>query len=116
MRSKKRKHKIKKHHYVYVVLLDECIAKFRKVQRLNPQRNPEFPCIYVGMTGLTPEERFKKHLKGYKSSGWVHKYGLRLLYSLTEGLNPMRYEEAVHMEAKLAEELRRRGYTVLGGH
>jgi hypothetical protein len=116
MFSKKRTREIRKHHHVYVVMLDECVAKFKKVQRLNPQRDPELPCIYVGMTGLTPEERFKKHLEGYKSSGWVHKYGLRLLYSLTEGLNPMTYEEAVYMEAHLAEELRERGYTVLGGH
>jgi hypothetical protein len=105
-----------KHHHVYTILLDECVAEFRKVQELNPERKPGFPCVYVGMTGLTPEERFRKHKEGYKSSGWVHKYGIRLLYALTEGLNPMTYRDALLTEACLADELRERGYTVLGGH
>ena len=105
-----------KHYHVYTVLLDECVAGFAKVRRLNPERNPALPCLYVGMTGLTPEERFKNHMEGHKSSGWVHKYGLKLVYALTEGLNPMTYKEAVLMEVILAEELRERGYTVVGGH
>ena len=36
-------------------------------------------CVYVGMTGLTPEERFQKHLRGEKDAWFVHKYGQRLL-------------------------------------
>jgi hypothetical protein len=31
-------------------------------------------------------------------------------------LNPMPYEAAAQMECDLAEDLRREGYTVLGGH
>lgn len=115
MRSKNNSDK-KKHYHVYTVLLDETVARSRKALELNPERNPEFPCIYVGMTGLTPEDRFKNHMEGRKSSGWVHKYGIKLLYALTEGLNPMTYKEALLTEACLADELRERGYTVLGGH
>ena len=36
-------------------------------------------CVYVRMTGLTPEERFQQHLRGEKDAWFVHKYGQRLL-------------------------------------
>ena len=49
------------HHNVYVVLLDPAVGKVRKVRATNPKRDPKKPCIYVGMTGLTPEERFTNH-------------------------------------------------------
>jgi len=68
------------------------------------------------MTGLKVSERFKNHKNGHKSSSWVHKYGIALMPALYEHLNPMTYKEAVKMEGDLAEDLRRRGYTVLGGH
>jgi predicted GIY-YIG superfamily endonuclease len=106
----------KDHHNVYVVLLDPAIAKIRKVQRLNPGRNPKKSCVYVGLTGLTPEERFVNHQKGLKSSFYVKRYGVRLLPELYAHLNPMPYEAAAQMEKDLTEDLRRAGYTVVGGH
>ena len=72
---------------------------------------------YVGMTGLTPEERFKRHKVGIQAGeGWVRRYGVRLLPELYERLNPMFYEEAVKKEPELSTELRRRGWEVYGGH
>ena len=71
---------------------------------------------YVGMTGLTPEQRFENHKGGVKSAGVVRKYGVRLVPKLYAHLNPMSYEKAVEMEVMLAESLRRRGYMVYGGH
>ncbi len=71
---------------------------------------------YVGMTGLTPEERFANHKHGYKSASVVKKYGVRLVPKLYEGLNPMTYREAVAKEPELAAELRARGFQVYGGH
>jgi hypothetical protein len=88
----------------------------RKVRADNPNRNPKRPCIYVGMTGLTPEDRFANHKAGVKSSSLVKRYGIRLLPELYEHLNPMPYEVAAQMEKDLAEDLRRAGYTVTGGH
>ncbi|MEA2082482.1 MAG: hypothetical protein U9O97_07065 [Elusimicrobiota bacterium] len=105
-----------KHHSVYVIRLDNKIKQFDKVFDLNRARDLDKACVYVGMTGLKVSERFKNHKKGYKSSGWVHKYGIALMPALYEHLNPMTYKEAVKMEVALAEDLRRRGYTVLGGH
>jgi hypothetical protein len=45
------------HHSVYVVLLDEAVAKHQSILRLNPKRDPLKPCVYVGMTGLPVNER-----------------------------------------------------------
>jgi hypothetical protein len=91
------------HHSVYVVYL----------------RNPKgdgHAGYYVGMTGLTPEQRFENHKKGYKSAGVVRRCGERLVPRLYEHLNPMPYAKAVEMEAALADSLRKRGYVVYGGH
>ncbi|MEO5802555.1 MAG: hypothetical protein ABIR24_03430 [Verrucomicrobiota bacterium] len=103
------------HHYVYVVLLDDSAAKDRKILRANPKRDKSKPCIYVGMTGLTPEERFQNHKCGIKAARIVQKYGVRLLPELYECFNPMPFEAAAEMERDLAEELRSKGYGVAGG-
>ena len=104
------------HHHVYVVLLDAKVARLRKVLRENPRRDPIKACVYVGMTGLPPEERFANHKEGWKSSYYPRKYGIRLVPELYAHLNPMPFEAAVVMERDLAEDLRSQGYTVTGGH
>jgi predicted GIY-YIG superfamily endonuclease len=73
-------------------------------------------CVYVGLTGLGPEERFANHKAGIKSAAVVKRYGLRLLPELFMHLNPMPFDAAVVMEKDLAEDLRGAGFTVLGGH
>jgi hypothetical protein len=109
-------HQPELHHSVYVVLLNPAVGKIRKVRAENPKRDPKKPCVYVGMSGLMPEERFANHKAGIKAASVVKRYGLRLLPELYEHLNPMPYEAAVRMEIDLAEDLRRAGYTVTGGH
>ena len=104
------------HHSVYVVLLDPAVGKIRTVRAANPDRKRKQPCVYVGMTGLTPEERFANHKAGKKAASVVTRYGLRLLPELFAHLNPMPFEAAARMEVDLAEDLRRTGYTVTGGH
>ena len=104
------------HHNVYVVLLDPAAGRLRAVRAANPKRDSKKPCLYVGMTGLAPEERFANHKAGLKAAWVVKRYGLRLLPELYEHLNPMPFEAAARMEVDLAEDLRRAGYTVTGGH
>jgi hypothetical protein len=104
------------HHNVYVILLRDAVAKHPSVLRLNPNRDPRKPCVYVGMTGLPIDHRFENHKNGYKSAWVVRKYGARLMPELYEHLNPMPFEAAVQMELELAEDLRAAGYTVTGGH
>jgi len=104
------------HHYVYVVLLDPVVGRMRKVQSQNTNRDLKKPCVYVGMSGLKPEQRFANHKAGIKASSLVKRFGLRLLPELYEHLNPMPFEAAAQMERDLAEDLRHAGYTVSGGH
>jgi hypothetical protein len=106
---------LKFHHSVYVVLLDDAVAKHPSILRLNPKRDPLKPCVYVGMTGLPVDHRFANHKNGYKSAWVVKKYGVRLMPELYEHLNPMPFEAAAQMEIELAEDLRAEGYTVTGG-
>ena len=91
------------HHSVYVVYLK------------NPRGDGKAG-YYVGMTGLTPEERLANHKAGIKAARVVQKYGVRLVPTLYEHLNPMSYEDAVRMETALADSLRKRGFAVFGGH
>jgi hypothetical protein len=104
------------HHNVYVVLLDPAVRKLRRVRASNPDADSSKPCVYVGMTGLVPEERFANHKDGVKSAAVVKRYGVQLLPEHYAHLNPMPFEAAVRMELDLAEDLRRAGYTVTGGH
>jgi hypothetical protein len=103
------------HHSVYVILLDPAVLQHRSILRLNPNRDPAKPCVYVGMTGLAVQDRFQNHKKGEKSAWVVERYGLRLMPELYEYLNPMPFEAAAQMEKDLAEDLRADGYTVAGG-
>jgi predicted GIY-YIG superfamily endonuclease len=93
----------KGHHHVYVVYLR------------NPKGDGKAG-YYVGMTGLTPEQRFANHKAGIKSASVVRRFGERLVPVLYEHLNPMPYEDALRMEEELAESLRKRGFVVFGGH
>jgi len=104
------------HHSVYVVELDPAVRERARLQRLNPDADPEKPCVYVGMTGLDPEERFENHKAGYRASPVVRDFGLRLLPELSEGLENLPYELALRAEADLAAYLRQNGYFVAGGH
>ena len=57
-----------RHHNVYVVLLDPAVGRIRRIRRENPNREVRKPCVYVGMTGLTPEERFANHKQRIKAA------------------------------------------------
>jgi len=100
------------HHSVYVIELDASVRDDRRFAAANPDCCSDMPCVYVGLTGLTPEERFRRHKAGIQPSRVVKRYGLRLLPAMYEYLNPMPYEAAAQMEAELAEELRDEGYGV----
>jgi predicted GIY-YIG superfamily endonuclease len=91
------------HHNVYVVFL----------------RNPKGDgkaAYYVGMTGLSPEQRFQNHKNGLKAARIVKRCGERLVPRLYQHLNPMSFAEAQEMEVFLADSLRKRGFIVYGGH
>jgi len=101
------------HHNVYVVqLAAEVWEKEARFRKANPGYARKKPCVYVGMTGLSPEARLAKHLKGEKANRFVYRYGVRLLPELYAFANPMPYEAAREMEVELAIGLREEGYAV----
>ena len=102
----------KQHHCVYVVLLSKDVLYEPRFRRCNPDYDPSKPCVYVGMTGLDPDDRFDKHKAGIRSNRFVRDYGLRLLPELYERYNPMSYGVARAMEVELAIGLREEGYGV----
>src|SRR5256886_13210852 len=69
----------KYHHNVYVIELDPAIFNIARFRNANPDRDLLKPAVYVGMTGLTPEERFAKHKAGIRANRYVQRFGLRLL-------------------------------------
>jgi len=104
---------------VYVIELDRSVRSHRDVKRANPHSDPLMACLYVGQTRRTPEERYTEHNdgKGLKKGG-RHLRGkcLRLRPDLFEVFNPMPLLESLVLERELAQELREKGFTVLGGH
>ena len=97
---------------VYVIALDLEVMKDKRFREGNPNYVEGKPCVYVGMTGRTPDERFQQHRDGYKSSRYPRRYGKYLRRKLFEHLNPMTYERACKMEVQLAKQLRQKGYGV----
>jgi hypothetical protein len=63
------------HHSVYVILLDPAVLQHSSILRLNPNRDPAKPCVYVGITGLAVQERFQNRKTGQKSAWVLKKYG-----------------------------------------
>ncbi|MGH2662797.1 MAG: hypothetical protein ACRDH8_08300 [Actinomycetota bacterium] len=108
---------------LYVVKLRE-EARERVLGRMRPlarsRIDRRFPLVYVGVTALTPEERYARHREGGMTSApIVRDYGVGLLESLYRDRNPLpakTEKEALEEEAALAEELRDRGYAVWGEH
>jgi len=99
-------------HNVYVVELDFAVLRNGRFRARNPNYRKGAPCVYVGMTGLPPGERFQNHKAGIKANGFVKKFGKGLLPELFAHLNPMPYEAARQMERDLADELQEKGWAV----
>ena len=100
---------------VYVVELSPEVLQHPRFRRANPGYDVMKPCVYVGMTGLSPDVRFDKHKAGLQASRFVERYGLRLMPELYEAYNPMPYDGARDMEVELAISLRAKGYGVWQG-
>ena len=111
--KKKRKRKDRRHHYsVYVIELAPQVWNEPKFRKANAGYDVLKHCVYVGMTGLSPDVRFDKHKAGIQSNRFARLYGLRLMPELYEFYNPMPYDAALEMEVELGIELREKGYGV----
>jgi hypothetical protein len=65
------------------------------------RRDPRIPWVYVGSSAREPETRFDQHRRGYRSSGMVKRFALRLRPDLYQDLGPFR-SSAKAAEAELA--------------
>jgi hypothetical protein len=82
---------------VYVIELDRAAGR---------RRDPRIPWVYVGSSARKPEERFEQHRRGYKSSGLVKRFALRLRPDLYEDLGAFRgSKQACRAEEARAREL-----------
>lgn len=100
------------HHNVYVIELSNEVLFERRFMRANPAYISGRPCVYVGMTALSPDLRFDKHKAGIQSNKFAREYGLRLRPDLYAVYNPMPRKGAEDMEVELAIALREAGYGV----
>jgi len=95
-------------YYVYVIQLDDAVGE--RIDR-------RYPSVYVGQSVHPPRERFEQHKSGYKASRVVRKHGRWLRWRLFEQYNPLSSRQAAEdAERELASRLRKKGYTVYGGH
>jgi hypothetical protein len=54
------------------------------------RRDPRIPWVYVGSSARDPEVRFEQHRRGYKSSGLVKRFAVRLRPDLYDDIAPIR--------------------------
>ena len=97
---------------VYVVELDLKVLQKKKFADRNPDYQNGKAAFYVGMTGLSPEERFENHKAGRRANKYVMAYGVKLRPDIYQQYNPMPYKQAVAIEVALAADLRREGHAV----
>ncbi len=97
---------------IYVIDLHKDVLSDKKFMSKNRRYVSGKPCVYVGMTARTPEERFRQHQEGYKSARIAKKFGRCLKPRQFQSHNPMTYEDAMAMEAEKARRLRARGWGV----
>jgi len=100
------------HHCVYVILLSDDVRRRVRFRRENPRMQATMPCVYVGLTGLTPGQRFANHRAHHKSGRYAGSHGRRLLPELYARFNPMPFRVGAAFEKYLAAALRREGYGV----
>ena len=97
---------------VYVIRLRAAVLKNRRFRAANPSYVKCSPCVYVGATGLTPEERFGNHKSGHKANYYASAFGEGLMPELFAHLNPMTHQRALATEIALADELQQEGFAV----
>ena len=121
--------KIQAKHKVYAFYLREDVLYKNKFKEANPNYQKGKPCIYVGMTGKTVEERFDEHTKQenknyHKGSKWMKSYALsdfskavaiELLNHTSISRENLTFGEALQNEKLYAEWLRSEGYGVWWG-
>jgi len=82
----------------------------------DPDRAKDPFGLYVGESANPPNVRFGQHRCGYRSSRKVRKWGICLLPSLYEHINPMPKSDRKIVEKALWSAFSVAGFWVEGGH
>lgn len=98
---------------VYIIKLTRAAMDSPRFAKANPNYDPRKPCVYVGSTALTPEQRYCNHLHKPTGSKWVKEFhdGLHAGLTSKQPKLPTR-REAEFAEFVVAMRLRGRGYGV----
>ena len=99
---------------VYAIQLKKSVLESGKFRNANPDYQARKPCMYVGCTGKTIEERLADHLSGEeKASPYVFRYFKKLRPDVYQGIRPRRSRRSAEQrEVRLAEYLRGKGWAV----
>ena len=87
---------------VYVIELRREVLEKKKFAEANPDCHGDKPCVYVGQTALSPEERFAQHRAGKKCNPYARDFGKKLRPKLSAHYGPYETRRA----AEKAEEAR----------
>lgn len=99
---------------LYTIYVIELVNAARRGRNPDPSK----PYLYVGVTALTPEARFRKHKEGGRTaSRIVTRHGLRLRPDLYEKKfkRSRSRDLAAQREQAAAVALRKQGYIVFSG-
>lgn len=104
---------------IYVIELSKDVLEEKKFKKANPNYIEGKPCVYVGYTSKTPEERWEEHRKGARNkrgklyNPFAKKYGLWLKPRQYKSHNPISTkEQAMAMEKEIARRLSKKGWGV----
>ena len=97
---------------LYVIDLNKTVLKNRRFKSANPGYVNRRPCVYVGLTFRTAEERYEQHKAGIHATRIVKRYGVGVREAECRLLRPMSHKHAEKKEAALASRLRGRGWGV----
>ena len=109
----------KKTNCVYVIELDKKVLEVKNFRKENSQYKKGNPCVYVGQTSKTPEERFnehknrKKNKKGWDlSSRFPREFGIKLISEYTSAPKSYSVSEAKRQEKILTNTLKKKLWAV----
>ena len=97
---------------IYVIRLNDEVLNVKRFRDANPNYKPGKPCYYVGMTSLSPVERFGNHKAGHKDCPLVRDHGLHLARRKFGAIPRLSRAAAKLKEVEHAEYLRSQGYAV----
>ena len=97
---------------VYVIALKKTVLNDPRFREANPHWQDNPPCVYVGLTFRTADERFEQHKMGIHSARIVRKFGKHVRAKDCKCLRPMSRKTAEKHEAKHAQLFREKGFAV----